>query len=370
MGVLIETPRVNANEDQLQIIEIRVSQGQSVDQGDVVFVLETTKAAVEVTAPQSGILGSLRNKVGDFVAVGSVLCEISASQQDAGSAQVVTLKNSSEQQSVTAKARKLAEEFGVNLADVVPTNGRIGEAEVRAAAVAQKVPAAKQEQSAQDSPKLSDARRAIIIGGGGHAACLIDALQSTGFNIIGCTDQKLPVGHHVCGGISVIGTENILGRLRSEGVQYAFIGIGGAQNSIARRAMFERAVDLGFVIPPVIHPSATVSLGTTIGAGCHILAGATVGPRCSIGNNVLVNQGSILCHDSLVGDHSHLTPGAIVAGGVKVGSMTVIGMGVTVLFGVTIGANVLIHNGAHVTTNVADNTVVDGRGVRSDIKSN
>lgn len=114
----------------------------------------------------------------------------------------------------------------------------------------------------------------------------------------------------------------------------------------------------------MIHPSAIVSNASVIGHGCHVLAGATIGPRCTIGNNVIVNQGSIVCHDSIVQDHAHLTPGAILAGGVNIGSMTVVGMGATVLLGVKIGAGCLLHNGAHISADVGDNTIIDAQGRR------
>ena len=98
--------------------------------------------------------------------------------------------------------------------------------------------------------------------------------------------------------------------------------------------------------------------------GCQVLAGATIGPRCAIGANVIVNQGSILCHDSIVQDHAHLTPGSIVAGGVTIGADTTLGMGATVLFGIKVGARCLLHNGAAVATDVVDDTVVDAHGRR------
>jgi carbonic anhydrase/acetyltransferase-like protein (isoleucine patch superfamily) len=44
--------------------------------------------------------------------------------------------------------------------------------------------------------------------------------------------------------------------------------------------------------------------------------------------------------------------------------MTVIGMGETVMMQLQIGSNVLIHNGAHVTNDVADDLIVDSRGIR------
>ena len=59
MSVLVEAPRVNANEDHLQLIDIRAVQGERVEQGVILFVLETTKAAVEVFAPEAGVVGRL-----------------------------------------------------------------------------------------------------------------------------------------------------------------------------------------------------------------------------------------------------------------------------------------------------------------------
>ena len=54
MGQLIEVPRVNAYEDHLQVIDIRVVEGQQVEQGDILLVLETTKAAAFITRSSYG----------------------------------------------------------------------------------------------------------------------------------------------------------------------------------------------------------------------------------------------------------------------------------------------------------------------------
>lgn len=363
MSVFVEAPRANANEDHLQLIDIRAVEGQQVDEGALLFVLETTKAAVEVYAPGAGIVSGLAAKVGDFVEVGAVLCELVNEQTIVDSETVSTADVEPKASTITAKARKLAEELGVDLAGVASSNGRIGEAEVRAAAGNRSRVAAGRAEVRPLAPS-ANTRRAIIIGGGGHAACLIDALGGSGYEIMGCTDRALAVGHHVCNGISVIGTEDVLERLFADGIGYAFIGIGGAQSNAQRRLMFERASTIGFHLPPVIHPSAAISNSSVLGHGCHVLMGATIGPRCTIGNNVIVNQGSIVCHDSIVRDHAHLTPGAIIAGGVSIGEMTVIGMGTTVLMGLRVGADCLLHNGAHINSDVRDGTIIDAQGRR------
>ena len=364
MSVFVEAPRVNANEDQLQVIDIRVVEGQEVEEGFLLFVLETTKAAVEVHAPEAGIVGRIGVTVGDFVSVGAVLCELVNDNKNGGPEAVDAAGEARKEITITAKARKIAAELGVDLAGVTPSNGRIGEAEVRAAANHRSDNVGARPATLSPVVASRNSRRAVIIGGGGHAACLIDALNGSGYEIQGCVDRALPVGHAVCNGISVIGTEDCLERLFAEGMAYAFIGIGGAQSSEQRRLMFERASAIGFILPPVIHPSAIVSNASVIGHGCHVLAGSTIGPRCTIGNNVIVNQGSIVCHDSIVQDHAHLTPGAILAGGVSIGPMTVVGMGATVLLGVKIGAGCLLHNGAHISADVGDNTVIDAQGRR------
>ncbi|MEP6827685.1 MAG: NeuD/PglB/VioB family sugar acetyltransferase [Aestuariivirga sp.] len=357
MSSSVETPRINSNEDQLQVIEIRVAAGDRVEKGDTLFVLETTKAAVEVNAPEAGIINAFTAKIGEFVEVGSTLCKISDDTGIIPGAATPDAQKYSGETRITAKARKRAVTLGVDLATVMPMNGRIGEAEVQSAADSRP----SLQSRATD---ICNSRRAIIIGGGGHAACLIDALQGSGYKIVGCTDEALPIGQNVCAGVSIIGKVDCLERLRSEGVAYAFIGIGGAISSETRRKVYEHAISLGFQIPTIIHPRAVVSMDCHIGDGCHILAGAIIGPRCSVGRNVIINQGSIVCHDSVVSDHAHLAPGATLAGGVRVGNMSVVGMAVTVLLKTTIGSNVLIHNGAHIKTDVANNMIVDAQGKR------
>lgn len=357
--MIVEAPRLNANEDQMQVIEVLVADGQRVQEGDLLFILETTKAANDVLAPATGVVEGVRLKAGDFIEVGATLCELSAGGDlmAASGASGDTATTASEEVQITAKARKVASDLGVALATVKPVGNRIGEAEVRAAAARPPAPAPARMF-------LTNSRRAVIIGGGGHAACLIDALDGAGYTIIGCVDERLEAGHPVCAGVSVIGRKAELASLLKDGVRYAFIGVGGAQSNLPRRRLFEEVIGLGFVVPAVIHPSATVSKDVRLADGCQVLSGVTIGPRCMLGANVVVNQGSILCHDSIVHDHAHLTPGSIVAGGVTIGAETTLGMGATVLFGLKVGARCLVHNGAAIATDVADDTVVDGQGRR------
>jgi sugar O-acyltransferase (sialic acid O-acetyltransferase NeuD family) len=376
MIAVVEVPRVNANDDQVQLIDIRVSDGQRVEAGDVLMVVETTKAAVDVMAPVAGLIRGVRGSVGDFVDVGAPLCEIvSGAETTPSGPRARPSTGGPDAVVVTAKARKIAVTLGVDIGTVIPVNGRIGEAEVRAAKAAAHGPASgdaggRDKIAGASNPSAAVARerkanrRAVIVGGGGHASYLVDALRNSGYEIVGCTDTAIPAGHHVCGGVSVIGGEECLETVLDDGVLHAFVGIGGTTSNDLRRAKFEQLLAMGFILPPVIHPSSFIGLDTVVGRGCHVLAGATIGPRCAIGDNVIVNQGAIVTHDCVVEDHVHLTPGSILAGAVTVGTMSVIGMAATVLMRLRIGANCLVHNGAHIAADVADGIVVDAMGRR------
>ena len=71
----ILVPLLNANEPEARLVGIHVEDGQTVEKGSALFTLETTKAAAEVEAPESGFIRVLA-KEGDILAVGDRLAYI------------------------------------------------------------------------------------------------------------------------------------------------------------------------------------------------------------------------------------------------------------------------------------------------------
>jgi pyruvate dehydrogenase E2 component (dihydrolipoamide acetyltransferase) len=55
---------------EVEVVEILVSEGQSVDKDESLLVLESDKAAMEIPAPQAGVVKKLSLKVGDSVKEG------------------------------------------------------------------------------------------------------------------------------------------------------------------------------------------------------------------------------------------------------------------------------------------------------------
>lgn len=204
--------------------------------------------------------------------------------------------------------------------------------------------------------------RAVILGAGGHAANIVDALQGSGVEIVGATDRSLPVGHLLCGGVRVIGSDGLLPALRADGIEAAYIGVGGATDNRPRRRLFEHALALGFSVPALVHPSAVVGIDSVVEAGAQVLAQAGIGPCCRIGRNALINQGAVVCHHTTVGDHAHIGPGAMLAGTVTIGAEATVGMGAAILLGRSVGAGCLVHMTATVTRDLPPGQELDRRG--------
>lgn len=59
------------------VSRILVEDGQAIESGDVVVVLEAMKMETEITAPQAGVVGSILVAPGDAVSGGQLLIELS-----------------------------------------------------------------------------------------------------------------------------------------------------------------------------------------------------------------------------------------------------------------------------------------------------
>ncbi|WP_158860501.1 acetyltransferase [Lunatibacter salilacus] len=85
-----------------------------------------------------------------------------------------------------------------------------------------------------------------------------------------------------------------------------------------------------------------------------------VGAKTKIGKGVLINTGSQVHHEVVIGDFSEINPGAVILGKVKIGNFSSIGANATILPKIEIGDNVIIGAGAVVTKDVPDFSKVIG----------
>ena len=189
----------------------------------------------------------------------------------------------------------------------------------------------------------------IIIGSGGHAGVVIDAVKKAGmYSIVGLMDDFLPPGtmKHGC---------EVLGPVTEitswTGSVFVAVGdINGRQIIVNCLERYERDY------ANVIHPSANLAFDL-LARGIYVGPGASIGPSCEIGSFAIVNTNASLDHDSCLGPFSHLAPNSATGGRVTIGSGTFIGVGACVRDGVKIGDNCVIGMGSVVTKNVTHNSI-------------
>lgn len=210
------------------------------------------------------------------------------------------------------------------------------------------------------------ASRCIVLGGGGHARVVIDALQRTGLiELHGILDVDVQLWGSRCLDVAVLGGDDLLVRLREAGVDRFVVGLGGVGDTGPRRRLFEQGCGHGLEPLTVLHPDARWSSHAGIGAGAQLLPGCIVNAGAEVGVNTIVNSGAIIEHDCRIGDHVHVASGAILAGGVRVGDCAHIGAGAVVRQGVTIGDGAVVGAGAVVIADVGPEQTVIGNPARA-----
>jgi UDP-3-O-[3-hydroxymyristoyl] glucosamine N-acyltransferase len=125
----------------------------------------------------------------------------------------------------------------------------------------------------------------------------------------------------------------------------------------------------------VIHPSAVLGAGTTLGEGCVIGAGARIGERCRLGHHVVIHDDTVVGNDVRVDDHASLGKRPMKAANsattkeqelppLTIGELCIVGTGVVLYRGAKIEGKVLMADLCTVRENVAvgRGTIV-GRGV-------
>jgi UDP-perosamine 4-acetyltransferase len=203
--------------------------------------------------------------------------------------------------------------------------------------------------------------RCVILGGGGHAKVVIEALRAAGIlEPVAIVDADPARQGQVIQDVPVVGDDSELLSLKASGVTCAVAGVGGVKDNQLRRRVMETAEKAGLVLTGVIHPSAIVSPSAKIAPSVQILAGAVIGPDAQIADGALINTRAVVEHDCRIGEYVHVATGAVVAGTVTVGAMSHIGAGATIRQDITIGERAVVGAGAAVVHDVEDGQTVVG----------
>ena len=206
----------------------------------------------------------------------------------------------------------------------------------------------------------------IIIGAGGHARVLADALLLSGQSVLGFTDKDASLHGTSFLGLPVLGSDELVLASRSPRDTLLVNGIGGAAGTALRRRIQRELESRDWRFTSVRHPSAIVSPHAVIGHATQILANGVVQPGARLGPGTIVNTGAIVEHDCDVGDQVHVAPRALLCGDVRIGQYSHIGAGAVVRQGVTLGPETIVAAGAVVVANSEGRCTLKGVPARAD----
>lgn len=204
----------------------------------------------------------------------------------------------------------------------------------------------------------------IIIGNGGHAKSIADAIERKGlYRIMGYVVND--DAGDMTGEYPVIGKDRDLKEIFRAGICNAVLGIGFLGKGSIREQLYNTLKEIGYSLPAIIDLSAVVSQKSSVGEGSFIGKGAIINVNASVGKGCIINTGAIIEHDCVVGDFSHIAVGSVLCGNVMIGCSTLVGANATVIQGRHIGDNCIIGAGEVLKETIKDNTIyrnLDFRG--------
>jgi sugar O-acyltransferase (sialic acid O-acetyltransferase NeuD family) len=375
----ITVPREGASDDEVVLVERLLPQGAAVSEGQVLCVFESSKTAFEVAAPCDGFVHWTRQP-GDRVPVGEPCGWVLASAlndtdlpdgpglQHAGSPEAAVPSSAGAPSTPAAAAVMQAAggQASVRLSkaahalclqqgfdpSALRMTGLVTAADAQAG-----IDIARGAGMPRGAPAPGAGHQVVIVGGGGHAKMFIDILQAqSALRIAGIVDPGLAPGSTVLG-VPVLGDDGLLPALWARGVRQAVLGVGAVGNHRLRSRLFQQLLALGFALPNIVHSRAVVEPSARLGQGNLVMAQAYVGSAVRIGDNCIINTGSIVSHDCVLHDNVHLAPGAVLAGGVEVGTDTLIGMNCAVYMRLRIGRRVTVANQSSVLADLPDDSL-------------
>jgi sugar O-acyltransferase (sialic acid O-acetyltransferase NeuD family) len=337
--IKIKIPKQNASDDDVIIFDLFFKSGEYVEEGDIIFGYETSKADFEFETDNSGFL-YYNFSVGDSVQVQTDVAYLSDSELTSDEIKKifpVSDETNLSEKNITKRALKLIKENSIDVK------------EFKEDLITEKVVKEFLSRITKKEPHVNinfKENDIVIMGVGGHASMCIDILlEQNEFNLVGFIDKiEISDKKH---NLKYLGSVENLDNLISMGLKNLIIGVGflGQQN---KREKYYDEFSKKINIPTIIHEKSIIENTATIKGGCQIMAGAIIGSHVSIDSNCIINSGSIISHDCTIKKSSHITPGAILAGNVTIGRRCTIGMGSTIYLGLEISDDEVINNGENV----------------------
>lgn len=206
---------------------------------------------------------------------------------------------------------------------------------------------------------MTEVKRVLLVGAGGHAAELRDYINH--INMTGKSPQLQVVGFIDDNrqGYDHYGfTEPFLGSIVEHNVRTDVQYLMGIANLEYRKEITERLLAKGARFTGLIHPTALISPSAHLAEGVVVSHNVSVGPKVTIGRFTMLNSRCTIGHDSIIGEYNFISPQVAISGNTKVGDENMIGTNSCTIPGMTIGNRNKIAAGMVIYKPVGDDETV------------
>lgn len=131
-------------------------------------------------------------------------------------------------------------------------------------------------------------------------------------------------------------------------------------NPALRESIMMSLMPTGIKFVTLVHPTAHISIGATVGEGTIIGRLSLIGAEARIGSGVFIDGSVNIGHDAVLDDYVTCFPRVQLSGGVRIGKGASMGGSSFVLPGKKIGAGAVVAPGSIVFGNVKANWHVMG----------
>ena len=187
------------------------------------------------------------------------------------------------------------------------------------------------------------------------------AISDNHFNAIVFFDDFTK--EHLINGCQVLGrVDDVLDSFNKELFTHLIIGIG-YKHMQERSNLFEMFNnEIPFV--NIIHSSCSIDASVKLGAGIVMYPGSILDANVVIGDNVLINIGCVIAHDTKIESNCFLSPSVNLAGFVNIGKKSILGINCTVIDNIDIASNTQIGGGSVVVKNINKKGLYVGNPIR------
>jgi pyruvate/2-oxoglutarate dehydrogenase complex dihydrolipoamide acyltransferase (E2) component len=361
--VLVPTTDVNSETGLL--VEWLADDRSEVEAGETIAEIETSKAIIEVPAPQAGfLLHAVREgaEVRLTEPVARLFDDASALEAYAEEEQRQRVQAAESGVRASTPARRRAEELGVDLASIG------GDALITVGMVEAAAAATTAEIDLPDPlPGVAALPRIALIGAGLGATQVIDILQaSESGTAVAIVDDDASRWAGEVMGVPVVGSFERLVKLFGESTfDAAIISIS---TSVAARARLREALTInGIPLANAIDPTARIAADVTFGTGNVVCAFCHFGVGTVVGDNNFLSAFNSYDHHNRLGSDISTGPACTTSGLVTLGDRVRLGTGIHLEPHVELGDDVQVASGSVIIASVSAGHIVKRRIVTTAI---